>query len=400
MEIALLILGGLVMAPIAYNVLLENRSTLARRWCGFWRIDLISRRKRLRMALQMSVLVLVLGLPIGVGYALVGLALAPFPYGLLVVAGALLVYVVPLTIMGLGTNKRLLAMEKTFALEAAAQAVNLKTRDAEALLMDGLKEGSHYSLAAVVALRRLGTPESVRALEAAAADGPEGVRPAAAAVLATWAPYRGGSKGADSQMLESMLAAFVEARTKERLLQHRGDAYAMAREELETQHQLRIAAEQALDDVTDQQIALKQAFPALWCSACNARAVEVRRMLWLWVECRQCKGNADLVIGVKVAVGVLGPIPAGPHPDGELRVPLWDAKEKRALPAEIDVLEVVGGGDMDYDWAVAAVVETLGNQHWSFKYGIPCRLVGSPPLSANSLRILGKMTGPKGLTKG
>lgn len=104
----------------------------------------------------------------------------------------------------------------------------------------------------------------------------------------------------------------------------------------------------------------------------------------------------DLEMGVQTVVGQIGGLPERVLAAGELRFSIWDEPHKAAISAEIDVIEIVGGGEMNHDWAVSAVVEALQHRQDASSAVIKLRLTNAPVLDQNTLRLLDSIVGRKG----
>jgi len=115
------------------------------------------------------------------------------------------------------------------------------------------------------------------------------------------------------------------------------------------------------------QRALQAAYPHLACSRCGFRAERKRYVVGVFrrlplIVCRHCQRYDKLYAGVKSITGEIGgdleaftlmELPPG------ARVPLWDEATKQSSNADIDLLVICAGGVVDYEWAIAAVVNTL-----------------------------------------
>ena len=74
--------------------------------------------------------------------------------------------------------------------------------------------------------------------------------------------------------------------------------------------------------------------------------------------------------------------------EGILKINLWDDAQRQVRIADIDALQIVGGKPINYDWAIAAVVQSLQKQSANPNMKIPVRISFDPPLDANSQRLL------------
>lgn len=154
--------------------------------------------------------------------------------------------------------------------------------------------------------------------------------------------------------------------------------------------------ETEIEDIIYSQLPQRKAFPHLYCRACNTRAEQLESARWSWVRCKTCMEAGDLEMGVQTVVGQIGGFPERVLEAGELRFSIWDEPHKAAISAELDVIEVIGGYEMNYDWAVSAVVEALQHRQDASTAEIKLRLTNAPILDQNTLRLLDSIVGKKG----
>ena len=74
--------------------------------------------------------------------------------------------------------------------------------------------------------------------------------------------------------------------------------------------------------------------------------------------------------------------------NGILHVGLWDEKTQKGRYGEIEVLEIIGGNAINYDWAISAVIEKFHNQHQGPANMLTVRFVANPILEANTIHLL------------
>lgn len=134
-----------------------------------------------------------------------------------------------------------------------------------------------------------------------------------------------------------------------------------------------------------------QMFPELVCTTCHTRAHRHKEYRWAFVLCRRCHKFASLK-PIKTVIGTLGPTPPVQRNTNEWVTPVWDPVQKTGLSADLDILEIRGGGDFNYDWAVQAVVETAQNDIDRPKHKWEVRLYQNPVLEPNSHRLLKQMS--------
>ncbi len=159
--------------------------------------------------------------------------------------------------------------------------------------------------------------------------------------------------------------------------------------------------EEQIDLLLLPQMPLKWNFPAVYCTRCKSRPLAQAQSGWWWLTCKVC-GEASTLFGdVQRAVGQIGGSTQARTEAGEYAFNIWDDKNKTAIRAEIDVLEIIGGSAIDYDWAVSSVVAMIG-KHFPERMGkVEIRLQNGAVLEANSLAMLtsvgnGKLRNPQG----
>lgn len=145
------------------------------------------------------------------------------------------------------------------------------------------------------------------------------------------------------------------------------------------------AAERAIDELLLPQWQLKQDLPHVYCTRCNARYLIQTQYDWSWLICKVCKKNDRLQAGIRKVIGEIGGVTEARLIDGHYHINLWSISEHAATRAEIDVLKIVGGKNLPYDWAVDKVVAILEEQGLS---RLDIELVQDPVLTANSMAIL------------
>ena len=140
------------------------------------------------------------------------------------------------------------------------------------------------------------------------------------------------------------------------------------------------------------QLNLKDLDTAL-CMQCFTRGKEVKSYDWTHLVCRRCGKVEHLEGGVKEVIGVLGPGFGMQHKgDGVFYVDIWEEHGKKFRFADLDVLEIRGGHNIDYDWGLNAILEGLANGYDTSELKLEIRLLNDPPLSGNSLKLIAKVT--------
>ena len=126
----------------------------------------------------------------------------------------------------------------------------------------------------------------------------------------------------------------------------------------------------------------------MYCKLCYARAEHHTYEGWEWINCRRCKQVHGLVPGIQEVVGQIGADEDWKVTDGILKLNLWNNASRQVRIADIDALEIVGGKSIQYEWAIAAVVQSLQKQSADPDVKVPVRISLDPPLDANSYRLL------------
>jgi hypothetical protein len=240
-------------------------------------------------------------------------------------------------------------------------------------------------IAAAMGLRELGTKDGGEALQLLTTDADASVANAANHAFGDLqAVYQG--KG------------LLSVRTMETYVQEH--AYLVRRLRGKRAHKDSRKDLEKLDEITRQideivfsQLPLRRSFPDVYCQNCYTRGEHQRYEEWDWVRCRQCREVHALRPGVRQVVGQIGGDAHWQLTDGVLHMSLWDDAQRKGRSADLDILEVVAGKPINYDWAVSVVVGKLHNQSPGVGSRIAVRLVGAPVLEANTLQLLKTLDG-------
>ncbi len=160
--------------------------------------------------------------------------------------------------------------------------------------------------------------------------------------------------------------------------------------------------EEAFFDLVDHEAALEgtieryfqdvfQVYPYLtqaYCESCRRWAIEYQAGRYTLPTCPECATAEYLRTDIKEVVGMVGSITVRRFEDGTLYWNLWDRTSDSVKLAEVDRIEVTSGRKMDYDWALAAIVEAFRNYHPDDRPRIPLHLPDSISLQTNTRKLI------------
>jgi len=138
----------------------------------------------------------------------------------------------------------------------------------------------------------------------------------------------------------------------------------------------------------DEQEPFREAPEKAFCQRCRVRSEVVDLSYTQVAICPQCHEWDAMVGDVETVVGVIGMEKEMEILENEVRISLWNAPDQTVTVAEIERLEVVAGTQINYDWAVGAVMEALRNHFPDTTTDLPYVVDPSLQLSANSLNLL------------
>lgn len=248
---------------------------------------------------------------------------------------------------------------------------------------------------AVWALGAIADPSARRALMVLLRSGDAAVHAAAAAALG-----RSGDADAVDALIESARSGSVDA---VRALGDTGEVFA-ADILLDClpgwRGALADAGRATIARIVEANQSLRRERDDLWCTRCLVRAGEGTLRLGRLrrgktVRCRAC-GRSGRLVRVRTVIGSLGGAPAAAGETGAIRIALWDDAARTARNADIDVLEIPSGAGIRYDEAVRALcaVMTADRSRDRDSLGrVSVVLIGRPPLSQASLRLLAECFG-------
>lgn len=236
-----------------------------------------------------------------------------------------------------------------------------------------------FRLAAAKGLGTLGTPQALKLLAKSANDPDHEVRIASERGSASIRRALGDGKPLSVKIMATLFKDHVYWSEK---LDHLSAAEfkAAARKLIEYEH--------SMTEIVNSQMTLRNSFPEIWCTKCNARSEEKRYARWRYVHCRRCLDVMDLKVNIQHVAGRIGEREERPLDKRELVLQLWDESRQTAVFAEIDHMEICEDRITNLDWAINAVVGSI-LEHWpDRKSPIPVYLIGKPKLSENAVQLL------------
>lgn len=149
--------------------------------------------------------------------------------------------------------------------------------------------------------------------------------------------------------------------------------------------------EQELDAFMKENEALINAYPNQYCKQCHCRPEKQNYLRWMGISCPKCEKSATLLSDIETVIGQIGGTETVEIQGKKLYLPVWDEHKQASLPAEIDILEIVGGQSISYDMAIATIWDNLEAASEVEKPNLPVSLIDHPPLNPASLRLLRKL---------
>lgn len=296
--------------------------------------------------------------------------------------GFFLGYCGPLVLgFGLGMFKKYYVKIAAYAAREAAH--RLSPAKAEALLIPYARSAKgNYKRGVIPALRSLGTPKAIAALNelAAASKDVAVVQEAQKALIDLNHIWNGKLEPVSIAPIYDLKVEHAGLLMK-LVKSQRLDQEVADRERMDEVIRL-------MDELVFGQLPHRRAFPYTYCKRCHARGEMQEYQGWQWVLCRKCKDVTALHAGVQTVIGQIGGDTEWTLSDGQLKINLWDDVHHKPLVADIDALEIVGGKSIDYNWAVSAIVEHLHKHSAEATAKLPVQLTDNPSLDANSERLL------------
>lgn len=262
---------------------------------------------------------------------------------------------------------------------ARSIAQKVDTKQAEAILLNAAADPEDLTrLAAIQGLEILGTDAALKTLESLSSDGNTNVASQAHIALSQAKLLLQGHQLDEAYGILDLIESHVYWLNQ----LNRDDTNPDEIEPriMEVESRLDLAARQCLQ--------ARRAYPDVLCLACLTRARQLSYRTWVFVHCRHCLRPELLQKGVQRVVGEIGGVSDWDLNDGLLTLGLWDEERRLARAADIDALHVIGGSDLNYDWAVSAVLEAMQQFQSQMPPILPIELLNNPPISANSLALL------------
>lgn len=98
-----------------------------------------------------------------------------------------------------------------------------------------------------------------------------------------------------------------------------------------------------------------------YCLDCKAFSESKTYDEWTWIWCRRCHKTKHLVSNKTCVIGHIGQEAHEKDDENTIQISLWNAQSKKAISADLDKLHIIGGQEIDYDWAICASLEKLQN---------------------------------------
>ena len=234
-------------------------------------------------------------------------------------------------------------------------------------------------MAAVAGLRELGTNSGIETLKRMGEDAEQRVALSAKDSLDDLLPVLRGKMMLSVRTMD----IYVE---EHKFLEKQQGSKSAAIGESPADKLLEITRQ--IEEIVFSQLPLRRSFPDLFCEDCYSRAESLTYEEWEWVRCKVCHEVHGLKMGTVKIIGQIGGESNWMLDQGQLRVNLWDDLAHKARFGEVDILEIIGGKPINYDWAVNAVLEKIRNQNQGPANRISVKLSGNPALEVNTLHLL------------
>jgi hypothetical protein len=316
-----------------------------------------------------------------VAWAVLGIVGAEFPTGLL--PGAIIGYTgAAMLSFPIDLNKTLSNYRKQVAIFAAQKLARRANPEAANAILVPLTKSPQPNLriAAAMGLRELGTQAGADALRLLGTDQDVFVATAARDAYSDLHQVYQGNVLLSVRTMDTYVAEhqYLVAQLRRK---KRTSRYAPEYDKLDE-------ITRQIDEIVFSQLPQRRSFPDTFCQDCYARAEHLHYEEWDWVRCRQCKEVHGLRPQIQQVIGQIGGDVDWDLQNGILRVNLWDETQRKGRPADLDVLEIIAGKPINYDWAVSAVVEKMHNQSLGVGMRVAVKLTGAPLLEPNTHHLL------------
>lgn len=154
-----------------------------------------------------------------------------------------------------------------------------------------------------------------------------------------------------------------------------------------------VSLETTITGITARDEILSQPLEQLFCPRHWTRPEPLTGLQPDFPWCPQCKDFEHLVGYAKTIRGVIGPVEERDAAENIFEIPFWDNEKKQVRHYKVDQLVFRPGAEMDYNWAVGAVVEHVNDHPWflSPENQLEIRREGELELSANSQKLLNRL---------
>ncbi len=142
-----------------------------------------------------------------------------------------------------------------------------------------------------------------------------------------------------------------------------------------------------IDEIKYTHHKLLATFPNLYCLDCFRFVEKMEQHSKFWVQCPNCLEAHQLITNIHRVIGQIGGSKTPVIQDNMLLFSLWDHEQKKAFIGDIHAIQIIGGQDINYDWAINSLLEAFHTNPPS-KGNIEIVLRNSPVLEANTIRLL------------
>lgn len=153
---------------------------------------------------------------------------------------------------------------------------------------------------------------------------------------------------------------------------------------------VRRSAAKALKKIKETQKDLIKNYEGLICENDFFRPSKFYLSESVFVACRVCGHSKFLQSSIEEVIGFIGGQEYSWRDGNRLFINLWDEETKKARNADIDALWIMESEDIDYGWAISAVVQNLRNDITIPRKleEIPAVIKGNPPITVEEAETL------------